>query len=78
MVPGVHYKEFEVWGTVLPAEADITCVCGHCMPLGRQVAEDAQALEAEASSSSSGEDGPGPKKARVSVSSSDDDVDAEP
>ena len=44
MVPGVHYKEFEVWGTVLPAEADITCVCGHCMPLGRQVAEDGPGL----------------------------------
>ena len=46
MVPGHHFKQFEVWGTTLPAEADISCVCSHCMPLGRLAAELGQALEA--------------------------------
>ena len=72
-MPGVHYKRFEVWGECLPAEADITCVCSHCMPLGRQAAEDGQALEAEPSSSSSGEEGPAlAKSSRVGASSDED------
>ena len=66
MVPGHHFKQFEVWGTTLPAEADISCVCSHCMPLGRLAAELGQALEAEPSSSTSGEEGPAPAKKEVS------------
>ena len=78
MVPGVHYRDFDVWGDSLPAEADITCVCLHCMPLGRQAAEDGQALEAaEQSSSSSGVEVPATvKKPRVGPSSDEDESDA--
>ena len=73
LVPGHHYKEFEIWGERLPAEADITCVCSHCMPLGRHDAELGLALDSgEQSSSSSGDEGPAPKKARVGTSSDDD------
>ena len=72
MVPDHQYKQFEVWAEVLPSEADISCVCSHCMTLGRQAAEVAQALEAEPSSSSSGEEGPAPKRSRAGASSDED------
>ena len=57
----------------MPAEADITRVCGHRMPLGRHDAELGLPLEAvEQTSSSSGDEGPAPKKTRVGTSSEDD------
>ena len=60
LIPGVHYKVYDVWGDVLPNEQDLSAVCDLCLPNGRPELE--QPLEEEAllgspSSSSSGDEG---------------------
>ena len=31
MVPGVHYKEYDVWADVCPPEGEIDAVCAFCL-----------------------------------------------
>ena len=64
--PGVHYTDFENWGTLLPPEHEVTAVCKICLKEGPAWAE-APLLSAEegsSSSSSAEEPEPGPKRAK--------------
>ena len=56
MVPGVHYKDFEVWGDIMPSESDIQAVCARCLPQGKPAAPLQAPDVVTGSSSSSGEE----------------------
>ena len=59
LIPGVHYKVFDVWGDQLPDEQDLNAVCDLCLPNGRPDLEQPleEALLGSPSSSSSGDEG---------------------
>ena len=63
LTPGVHYRDFEVWGAKLPGERDVDSRCGWCFPA---VAEEAPGGElgsdGGSDSSSSSSVGAGPPK----------------
>ena len=66
LIPGVHYKEYDTWGAILPAEADVDAVCTRCLPGGLAAQRPLEEAVSSASSSSSGEEGePAPKAPRV-------------
>ena len=56
-VPGIHYHEFEIWGSKLPTEREIHSRCGWCFPSekpGARVEEEPGSdRESDSSSSSS-------------------------
>ena len=56
MVPGIHYKDFEEWGEVMPGEADVQAICTRCLPQCRQAlpAEDLDIVSVSSSSSGEG------------------------
>ena len=67
LVPGVHYKDFDIWGEILPPESEIDAVCGICLKSGVSRAVDAavpveEALDSDSSSSSMGSLGASPSK----------------
>ena len=59
LVPGIHYREFEVWGSKLPGESEIHSRCGWCFPVEKPVAsvEDELGSDRESDSSSSSSSG---------------------
>ena len=66
-VPGVHYRDFEVWGNVMPPPESLQSRCKDCFkvtaPLGLQEAEEDESCgSSSSSSSSSGVGPPAPKK----------------
>ena len=63
LVPGVHYRDFDVWGNKLLDERDIIAVCDLCLPNGRPkfVQPLEEALLGSHSSSSSGEEEAAPQ-----------------
>ena len=67
LIPGVHYRDFEVWGARLPGESEVHSRCGWCFPA---VAEEAPGGElgsdggSDSSSSSSAGEGP-PKRLKA-------------
>ena len=56
-VPGVHYKEYEEWGEIMPGEADVQAICTRCLPQGRTAPPPEDPDVVSDSSSSSGEGG---------------------
>ena len=56
LVPGLHYRDFDIWGDTCPKESEIDAVCTRCLPRGfaPEQSEDCDMLSP--SSSSSGED----------------------
>ena len=56
LVPGVHYKEYDVWGNDCPKEADIDAVCSICLPRGLAQPPPEEEDVMSPSSSSSGEE----------------------
>ena len=58
LIPGLHYKEFDDWGEILPGEADIDAVCDRCLPGGRASLPPEEPDVESDSSSSSGESEP--------------------
>ena len=53
LVPGIHYKDFEVWGNVLPGGGDIDSRCGWCFPASSGSAQTAAEPESDRESVSS-------------------------
>ena len=55
LVPGIHYKVYDVWGGMLPPENEIDAVCARCLPRGPPAPPGAQAprLKADRSDASS-------------------------
>ena len=54
LVPGVHYKVFDIWRDVLPGKEEIDAVCTRCLPHGPQAPRpEADSSDASSSSSSS-------------------------
>ena len=59
LIPGVHYKDFDVWGDVMPKEGDVHAVCTRCMPSGLSgPTPEVESSAASSSSASGGESGP--------------------
>ena len=56
LTPGVHYKDFEVWGDIMPRESDVQAVCARCLPQGKPAAPLEPPDVISGSSSSSGEE----------------------
>ena len=56
LIPGVHYKEYDVWGNDCPKEADIDAVCFICLPRGVAQPPPEEEDVVSPSSSSSGEE----------------------
>ena len=58
-VPGIHYREFEVWGSKLPTEREIHSRCGWCFPSEKSGAcvEEELGSDRESDSSSSSSTG---------------------
>ena len=56
LVPGVHYKEYDVWGNDCPKEADIDAVCSICLLRGLAQPPPEEEDVMPPSSSSSGEE----------------------
>ena len=56
MVPGVHYKDFKVWGDIMPVESEVQALCARCLPQGRPAAPLEPPDVISGSSSSSGEE----------------------
>ena len=38
LTPGIHYKDFEVWGDIMPGESNVQAVCARCLPQGKPAA----------------------------------------
>ena len=55
-VPGVHYKEYEEWGEIMPGEADVQAICTRCLPQRRTapLPEDPDVVSDSSSSSGRG------------------------
>ena len=59
LIPGVHYKSFDVWGDVCPPEGEIDAVCSICLQGSRPGAVSAlpsleESVDSDSSSSSTG------------------------
>lgn len=54
LIPGVHYRDYDVWGDILPDAADIDAVCVRCLPRG-VFRPPPEAESSDSASSSSGE-----------------------
>ena len=72
LVPGVHYKVFDVWGDIMPPEDELDAVCTRCLPQGPPAASvpplEEDSSDASSSSSSSRESvGAQAKKPRISI-----------
>ena len=56
-VPGEHYRNFETWGSVMPPESELDCVCSICFRGGlvrpQEVADTVEDMESSSSSDSS-------------------------
>ena len=65
-LPGVHFKVYEVWGNIMPPEAEMQSKCLDCFGAKRLPAEPESEDEESASSSSSSSSSGGPpaKKGR--------------
>ena len=69
-VPGLHYKEFDVWGDVVPPLSELHSQCANCFGKGGVVREapvaeqESEVSSVSSSSSSSGKEPPG-KKAKA-------------
>ena len=64
-MPGVHFKVYEVWGNILPPEAEIQSKCLDCFGAKRAPAEpEVEDDDSVSSSSSSSSGGPPAKKGR--------------
>ena len=57
LTPGVHYKDYEVWGDIMPGEGDVQAVCARCLPQGKPTASQDPPDVVSADSSPSGEEG---------------------
>ena len=56
LTPGVHYKDFEVWGDMMPGESEVQAGCARCLPQGKPAAPLEPPDLISGSSSSSGEE----------------------
>ena len=72
MIPGKHYKKYDIWGDVCPPEAEVDALCSFCLKSSTSGAAVApppleEVSESDSSSSSVGSGG-APKRARSSNS----------
>ena len=67
-LPGVDYKEFQVYGDIMPPNSELDSLCGRCFGSTALPAEDlSEAESCDSSSSSRSGKGPAKKKAKTVV-----------